>query len=63
VGEEVRDIDGNARAAAGLVQLVVDDRVGLCRRFQWAQFRQLRVGAIVVDRRLHRVAVVVLQRQ
>ena len=54
--------DGSACAATGLVQLIVDlYRMGVCRRLQRAEFRQLRVGAVVVDRRLHRIAIVVLQ--
>ena len=66
VGEEVRDVDGNGCAATGLVQLIVDSSSG------WGfaggsgrrEFRQFRFGAVVVDRRLHRIAVVVVvQRQ
>ena len=52
---------GNGCAATGLVPLVVvRDRLGLCRRFRRREFRQLRVGVVVVDRRLHRIAVVVV---
>jgi hypothetical protein len=40
--------------------VIVEFGLGIRRRIQWAQLRQLRVGALVVDRRLHRVAVVVL---
>jgi hypothetical protein len=44
-----------------LVQLVVVvDLMGLQPRLQRSEFRQLRVGVVVVDRRLHRVAIVVL---
>ena len=61
--KKYRDVDGNACTAAGLVQLVVDRPGGASPAAPVGRFRQLRVGAIVVDRRLHRVAVVVLQRQ
>jgi hypothetical protein len=43
-----------------LVQLIDQHRVGIFRRVRRPEFRQLRVGVVVVDRRLHRVAVVVV---
>jgi hypothetical protein len=49
-----------------LVQLVVvvDDvgGLGLRRRFRRPALRQLRLGLVVVDRRLYRVAVIVVVR-
>ena len=56
---------GTRCAATGLVQLVVDVDAGwgFAGGSGGAEFRQLRVGAVVVDRRLHRVAVVVVVRR
>jgi hypothetical protein len=46
-----------------LVQLVVVDLVDMgLRRLRRRELQQLRVGAVVVDRRLHRIAVVVIVR-
>ena len=64
MGEEVRGGDGSSCATTGLVSLVVDVvRRRLRRRLQWTELRQLRVGTVVVDRRIHRIAVIVLERQ
>jgi hypothetical protein len=67
VGEEVRDDDGYGCAAAGLVQLVVvviDVRgLGFQRGFRWCELRQLRLGVVIVDRRLYRIAVIVVIRR
>jgi hypothetical protein len=45
-----------------LVQLLVVDLigVGICHRVRRRELRQFRVRAVVVDRRLHRIAVVVV---
>ena len=61
VGEEVRGLHRYRCAAAGLVQLVVIvGGLGIRRRLGRSELRQFRVGLVVVDRRLHRVAVVLL---
>ena len=55
---------GTAAPQPDWYQLVVDvDRRGLRRRLRRAGFRQLRVGVVIVDRRVHGIAVVVLERR
>ncbi len=43
--------------------LVVVHRLGSHRWFGWREFRQFRFGIVVVDRRLHRIAIVIVIRR
>ncbi|CAM3809451.1 hypothetical protein MYFR107205_27580 [Mycolicibacterium frederiksbergense] len=63
VGAEVSRCHRGGCTATGVVPLVVRHVLGSVRWFRRGRIRQFRIGAVVIDRCLHRVAVVVLQRR